>query len=110
MPCDTRLRKGQKISDRIDEVRRAVEKIGQRLATGQARVKVGPQGAVAFDGLAEDERSGITDACLYRRLMAGNSALAKQRIAAAEQLAGRSVNKQAIAEGWHLHGDTWHKH
>lgn len=112
MPCDTRLKRGQTISQRADEVRKAVQKIGERLVAGQVRVKIGPQGAIAFEGIPEAERDGITDNCAYRRLMATGSALAKQKIAAAEQLAGRSVNKQAVAQGHHSHdgGKTWHKH
>jgi hypothetical protein len=110
LPCDTRLKTGQTISQRAEEVRRVVKTIDSFLARGTVKVRVGPQGAVVFDGVPVDERDGVTDACIYRRLMATGSGLAKAQIAKAELMAGRSINKQAIAQGHHSHdgGKTWH--
>lgn len=110
MPCDTRLKPKQTIQQRADEVRRAVAKLAEGLASGRVKAKVGPQGAVAFDGLTAEERDGVTDACAYRRLMVSGSALAKAKIAQAEQLAGRGVDRQALAHGHHSHdgGKSWH--
>jgi hypothetical protein len=67
---------------------------------------------VAFIGLTDQERDGVTDACAYRRIMATGSALAKAKIASAEALSGRTVNRQAVAQGHHTHdgGQTWHNH
>lgn len=111
MPCDTRLKARQTISQRKDEVRKAIEKLSQGLATGRMKAKVGPQGAVVFVGF-DDERDGVTDACAFRLLRVYGSALAQAAIARAEQLAGRSINKQAVAAGWHSHdgGTTWGTH
>ena len=67
-------------------------------------------GAIAFVGPEwEGVRSGVTDACAYRRIMATGSALARQEILRAEQLAGRTVNRQVVAAGVHSHdgGATW---
>ncbi len=110
MPCDTKLKPQQTIQQRAEEIRRVVTTLGQGLATGRIKVRVGPQGAVAFSGLTEAERDGVTDNCAYRRLMATGSATAKAAIARAEQLAGRGVDKQAVATGWHSHdgGASWH--
>jgi hypothetical protein len=110
MPCDTKLKQGQTISERATEVRAAVEQISQGLAAGRIKAVVSPTGGVAFDGISQAERNGITDACAYRRLLVSGSSLAKAAIARAEQLAGRSVNRQAIAQGLHSHdgGKTWH--
>jgi hypothetical protein len=108
MVCDTRLRAKQTIRERLDEVRRAVAKLSAAIASGRVKVKVGPQGGIAFIGWAEAERDGVSDACAYRKILVEGSALAKAAIARAEQLAGRTVDKQALAQGWHLHGDTWH--
>lgn len=110
MPCDTRLKPRQTISERADEVRRAITRLSEALATGRAKVKVGPQGAIAFEGLTADERDGVTDACAYRRIMVTGSALARAAIARAEQLAGRSLDRRVIAQGTHSHdgGKTWH--
>jgi hypothetical protein len=110
MPCDTRLKPKQTLQQRADEVRKAVAKLSEGLAAGRIKAKVGPQGAIAFEGFAEVERDGITDACAYRRLMVSGSPLARAKIAQAEQLAGRAVDRQALAHGHHSHdgGKSWH--
>lgn len=110
MPCDTRLKAGQTISQRADEVRRAVERLSQGLAAGRIKVKIGPQGAVAFEGFTDVERDGVTDNCAYRRLLVSGSALAKSKLTLAEHMAGRQIDKTAVAQGWHQHGSKWHKH
>jgi hypothetical protein len=112
MPCDRKLKRGQTISARKLEVRKARERIEKKLATGTAKAVVSKDGAIAFTGLTEEERDGITDACAYRQIMVHGSALAKAAIARAEQLAGRTVNKQLVGQGVHSHdgGHTWHDH
>lgn len=112
MPCDTKLKPQQTLKERVDEVRRVIEKLDRGLVAGRVKVKVGPQGAIAFDDLTAKERDGVTDACIYRRLMVSGSALAKAKIAQAEQLAGRTVDRKALAQGHHSHdgGATWHGH
>lgn len=111
MPCDTRLKPRQTISQRKDEVRRATERFIAGLKNGRVKVVVDKKtGAVAFSGLTEEERDGVTDACAYRRILVSGSQLALQAIARAEQLAGRGIDKQKIAAGYHSHdgGLTWH--
>lgn len=112
MACDTQLKENQTIQQRAEEIRRATAIFSQALASGRARVKIGPQGAVVFEGITAEERDGITDACAYRRLMVSGSALAKAKIAQAEQLAGRGVDRRVIGQGVHSHdgGRTWHDH
>jgi hypothetical protein len=112
MPCDTKLKPRQTIKQRADEVRAMVARLASGLAAGRVRAKVGPTGGVAFIGLTEEERDGVTDACAYRRVMATGSALARAAIARAEQMAGRTVDRQAVAHGHHSHdgGATWHHH
>lgn len=113
MPCDTRLKRNQTISQRADEVRKVVSQLDKALATGRAQVRVDrATGAVAFTGLTDAEKDGVTDACAYRRVMISGSALAKAKIAQAEQMAGRGVSRQALATGVHSHdgGQTWHDH
>ena len=111
MPCDTRLKEGQTITQRKEEVRTAVDRIAKGLAAGRIRAQVGPQGAIAFAGITREERDGVTDACAYRRIMTTGSSLAKAAIARAEQIAGRSVDKKVIGQGVHSHngGRTWHE-
>ncbi len=115
MPCDTRLRPNQTIEQRKQEIRDVVAALAKDLASGKAKAKVGPQGAVAFEGATWDSlrtRSNMTDNCAYRRLMTSGSAAAKMAIAAAEQRAGRAVNKQVVNGGTHSHdgGRSWHSH
>lgn len=112
MVCETRLKPRQTISERKSEVLRAVDKLNAMLAAGKVKPVVGPQGAISFAGWAETERDGVSDACAYRRLMVSGSSLAKAKIAQAEAVAGRSVNKQALAVGVHSHdgGRTWGHH
>jgi len=112
MPCDTRVKRGQTLQQRAQEVRKVVEAAARALAAGRVKVRVGPQGAVAFVGLTDEERDGVTDACMYRRLMSSGSATALQAVARAEALAGRSVDRMAVAHGAHSHdgGRTWHDH
>jgi hypothetical protein len=111
MPCDTRLKNGQTISQRKTEVIAAVDRLSKALAAGRVKAIVGPQGAIAFTDWLDSERDGVTDACAYRRLMVSGSTLAKEAIARAERLAGRSIDKQALATGHHSHdgGRTWHR-
>lgn len=112
MPCDRTLKKNQTIQERAAEVRKVVERLNQALVVGRVKAMVGAQGAIAFQGLTEAERDGVTDACAFRRLMATGSPLALAAISRAEALAGRSVDKHAIAIGAHSHdgGRTWHDH
>jgi hypothetical protein len=112
MPCDTRLKPRQTIQERAKEVREATQRLASALAAGRVKVKVGPQGAIAFENWSTNERDGVTDACAYRRIMATGSAMARLAIARAEQMAGRTVDKQVVGHGAHSHdgGATWHSH
>ncbi len=106
MPCDTKLKAGQTITQRKEEISRAVAKVAAGLVNGSIKVKLSPAGAIAFDGLNEQDRDNVTDACMYRRVMATGSALAKAKLQAAQALLGRPV----ITHGDHSHdgGKTWH--
>ncbi len=111
MPCDTRLKPKQTIQQRADEVRKVVYDVNSLISTGRIKPVIDKKtGAIAFEGLDENIRDGVTDGCIYRRLMVTGSSLTKAAIARAEQIAGRSVNKQAVGQGVHSHdgGKTWH--
>jgi hypothetical protein len=93
-------RKARPSKQRVDEVRQVVYDINSLIANGKVKAVVDRKtGAVAFDGVDPNIRDGVTDACIYRRLMVSGSSLTKAAIARAEQVAGRSVNKQAVATG-----------
>ena len=111
MPCDTRRRPGQSLDQRKAEVRTSVSRLATLLATAAVKPVISKAtGAIAFSGWSEADRANITDACAYRLLMATGSATAKAAIARAEALAGRTVNRQALAQGVHSHdgGHSWH--
>jgi len=113
MACDTRLKPRQTIQERAKEVREATERLATAIATGRVKIVIDKAtGAIAFQGWDTNSRDGVTDGCAYRRIMATGSAMSKMLIAKAEQMAGRTVNKQAVAQGHHSHdgGQTWHKH
>src|SRR5437016_1196361 len=112
MVCDTILRNNQTLAQRKDEVRKAAAIIDKLLAQRKARVIVGAQGAVTFTGISDQDRNGMTDACVYRMLQRSGSAAAKMAIMRAEQLAGRAVDRKVIATGVHSHdgGQSWSTH
>jgi hypothetical protein len=111
LPCDTRLKKGQTISERKVEIKESVDKLAAALAAGKVKPVVGAKGGIAFPGWAEGQANGVTDNCGYRKIMSSGSALAKLAIERAEMMAGRKVDRQAVAQGLHTHGDgVWHNH
>lgn len=112
MPCDRRLKPNQTIQQRAEEIRETVSRIQTGLANGSIKAIVGPQGGVAFQGLAESDRNGVTDNCAYRRILATGSATSKMALMKAEQLAGRKIDAMVVGQGAHSHdgGRTWHSH
>lgn len=112
MPCDTRTLPNQTLTERKKEVLESVVELNALLVAGRVKVKIGPQGAVAFEGWTDQQRRRVSDACAYRRLLAIGGSLAKAKIAQAEAMAGRKVNMQAVGQGAHSHdgGHTWHNH
>jgi len=110
MPCFSKLKAGQSVSERAEEVREATKRIDALIAARTVRVIVGPQGAVAFDGLTREQRDGLTDTCIYRQLARTGSHATQAAIAAAERTAGRQVDRKVVAHGTHSHdgGRTWH--
>jgi hypothetical protein len=111
MVCEVTLKPRQTLSERAEEVRRAVLGLDAALRMGGVRAVVGPQGAITFAGW-NNERDGVTDACAYRRIMATGSSMAKHAIARAEALAGRTVDRATLSTGLHSHdgGKSWSKH
>ena len=118
MSCDTRLKRNyrnqnrlQTISERAAEVRQVAIDVNSLIAAGKVKPVVDKRtGAIAFQGLDDNIRDGATDACIYRRIMVTGSSLTKAKLAQAEAIAGRTVNKQALAAGVHSHdgGGSWH--
>lgn len=111
MPCDTIRRPEQTPEQRDEQVKRSLRNLEVGLQTGAVKVKIGPTGAVAFDGWKQADRDDVTDVCAYRTLSAQNSWALRQAVAKAEQMSGRKVNAQAVGAGIHSHdgGNTWHK-
>jgi hypothetical protein len=114
MPCDTTVRYvGQLLSDRKEDIRVAFATISKLLAEKKVKAVVDKKsGAVTFVDVATKQRPQIlnekklSDACIYRRIVKGGNALARQALAQAG-----AVNEQALTHGVHSHdgGKTWHK-
>src|SRR5690348_10907346 len=113
MACDTMAQfAGQTLTQRKEEVRKAIRTIDVLIAQRKVQVTVGPQGAITFTGIPQADRAGITDACVYRLISRTGSAATRLAIARAEQLAGRAVDRRVVSAGVHSHdgGRTWSKH
>src|SRR5271154_3459983 len=104
MPCDTRLKPRQTIQQRADEVRKSTQRLASLLASGQVKPVVSKKGGITFQGWNDADRDGVTDACVYRRLlMTPGASLALAKIKQAELVAGHAVDKQVLAGGHHSH-------
>lgn len=110
MPCDSNLTAGQTLPQRISEIDAALKRLETSLQSGAIRMTIGSNGAIAFVGWGEQDRSRVTDVCAFRTLTAGNSWALRQAVARAEAASGRKVNAFAVAGGTHSHdgGKTWH--
>lgn len=109
MVCWTQLKPNQTVAQRAEEVRELTRQIDRLVAQGTVRAVIGPQGAIAFDGLSREQRDGLTDACIYRQLSRTGSHATQAQITAAERQAGRTVDRKVVAHGEHSHdgGRTW---
>lgn len=101
MACETILRAGQSLQQRMDEAKAALQRLERYLQSGSVKVVIGPTGAVAFSGWKD--RDDLSDVCAYRTLAATNSWALRQAVARAEATQGRKVNPRAIAAGHHSH-------
>jgi hypothetical protein len=110
MACESMRQPGQSLSERIDQVKKALARLETELTAGRVKVAIAPNGALAFAGWKD--RDNVSDACAYRTLTASNSWALRQSVARAEAMSGRKVNARAIAGGHHSHdgGNTWEKH
>lgn len=109
MVCDTKVYKGQTKEYRKAQVKKSLSRLEKALTEGRVKVKIGPNGAVAFDGWKKEERDDVSDVCAFRMLTSENSWALRQAVAKAEQAQGRKVNPHAVASGIHSHdgGKTW---
>ena len=110
MPCSSMLRPNQTLQQRGDEIKLALKRLERYLATGSARIGIGTNGAVMFQGWRD--RDDVSDVCAFRTLLAENSWELRQAIARAEMTSGRKVNVNTVASGLHTHddGESWQKH
>ena len=109
MPCETLNRQGQTPAQRETEVQAALKSLEDQLDSRMVQVKIGPQGAIMFDGW--ENRQGVTDVCAVRRLESEGSWEWRQALARAEATSGRKLNINAVNSGMHSHdGHTWGSH
>jgi hypothetical protein len=111
MPCDTVLREGVTLPQRVKAIDAALKRLEQYLTTGKVQIGIAPNGAITFKGWQGAERDDVTDVCAYRTLASQNSWALRQAVAKAEATQGRKVNAHAVAAGHHSHdgGKSWHK-
>lgn len=109
MACETILRKGQSLAERVSAIDAALKRLETFLQTGKASIAIGPTGGIAFKGWAVTDRDDITDVCAFRTLQSQGSWALRQAIAKAEAMQGRKVNMHAVIGGHHSHdgGKTW---
>lgn len=108
MACDTQpVTQKQTLTERKLQVREAIAKLATLVAAGKVKPVIGPQGAITFAGWTNEDRSYVSDACALRLVMISGNAIARAKIAQAQQLSGRAVNTHA---GVHSHdgGHSWH--
>jgi hypothetical protein len=110
MPCFTQLKPNQTKQQRASEVKHAAELIDKLIASKRVQIKVGKQGAVAFVGIPDNVRDGMTDTCVFNALKNSRSAATRIAFQKAQQLAGRPIDTKMVAQGVHSHdgGVTWH--
>lgn len=111
MACYTVVKPGQTQEARKEQVKKSLSRLEKALTEKRVKVRIGPNGAVAFAGWKPEERDDVTDVCAFRTLTTQNSWALRQAVAAAEQEQGRKVNTHAVAAGIHSHdgGKTWGK-
>ena len=111
MPCDQwRAAPAQTLSARKTQITEIMARVTVLLAKRQIKPVVDRKtGAITFDGIPSVLRQGVSDACIYRRLLAGKNPVAAAEIRRAEAAAGRPVSSKAVAEGIHSHdgGQSW---
>lgn len=109
MACFMNLRPNQTFQERSKEVDEALKRLEAALRAGTVRVKIAPNGAMAFDGWTD--RVDLTDVCAFRSLSTTNSQDLRNAVAQAERQYGRRVDLNAVRAGWHSHGgNNWEKH
>ena len=109
MPCDTYTPQGMTLQQRGEQIDAALKDLERRLSTGDVRVALSRQGAIAFQGWSGEARGGISDVCAYRLLAVKNSPELRRAVARAESQQQVKLNPMAIASGEHSHdgGKTW---
>ena len=56
-------------------------------------------------GWQQEDRSGLSDLCAYRKLLASNSPELRRAVARAEVVAGRKIDPRMVSAGVHSHDD-----
>lgn len=101
MPCEGMLQYGQTVVQRRAELAAAAKKAARLLAMKKIGLKIGPRGVVMFTGLADEDRKGANDACIYNRIK-GDPAV-RAAVLRAEAMSGVKVNARLVAQGGHSH-------
>lgn len=103
MPCTSQR------PQKADEVKLALDRLEKMLTGGAVNLRIGPNGAIFFEGWLPMDRKGFSDVCAFTALQASGSFALQRAIQQAEIMAGRKIDQAAIAAGVHTHdgGRTW---
>lgn len=110
MPCDSSyVRRGVTLTERKNQIQRAMDKLNVLMLRQKVKPVIDPLGRFVLQGWSDTDRDGVTDICAYKRIMQSGTSFQKLQLAQAAARAGRTVDKQALAQGIHSHdgGATW---
>ena len=62
-------------------VTRAIDKLRKKLASGEVKLTIGRNGAVAFTNWADADREGVGDTCAFRKLQRAGSVELRRAVA-----------------------------
>ena len=110
MACESyRISNEQTEAERREEIDAAIAALEADIAAGKVTVRVGEQGAVAFEGWAAGAEKHIADSCAALTLQYQGSWAYTQAVQAAAAACGTTYSPAAVAAGIHSHdgGATW---
>lgn len=106
MVCWNTVKPNQTQEERNREIDRNMDRIDALMASGQVTYALGPNGQPIFGGLTREQRDGLDDNCIYRRITERGSRAAIAAIDQVERSTGRVTDRNAHT---HTHdgGRTW---
>ena len=116
MPCDLiQYRTIQLKLEAEERQQAALRQIERKLEQQRVAFVVGPDGALAVNGVSVADKQGMTDVCVLRRLLQENSAAAQQEMLRlgltwAEVMSGVTAMADNRLAHSHNGGGSWGRH